>query len=319
MGAIFFSVVIPLYNKQGSVLRAVDSVRRQTHKDFELIVINDGSTDDSLSIVEAVDDRRLTILDQKNSGVSVARNVGIQASVSNYVCLLDADDEWHPEFLDEIAALIKEAPEAALFCARYDTVDESGRRFVGRSSEVEGFFGPLRDFFKSFQKSRSLICSSNVCINKGVFKSIGEFPIGVAVGEDIYVWIKMALQHKVMFSSRILSTIYRDSENRTVTRTNIQAPYHLKIFLFDPKNRALLKSHKSLRGFILTNATVFAVYAAVEKNKNIALAYANALLFMHPLGSLMIYAATIAPVKFLSYARKLRDSLTTKRIDSERK
>ena len=116
-----FSVIMPLYNKERYVKKAIESVIAQTYRDFELIIIDDGSTDNSLEVVRGlkIEDRRLKILTQSNSGVAVARNNGVAASEGEYMCFLDADDWWEANFLEEMDRLITEYPEAGLCATNY--------------------------------------------------------------------------------------------------------------------------------------------------------------------------------------------------------
>ena len=90
----FFSVVIPLYNKEDTVLRALESVRQQTFNDFEVIVVNDGSTDNSYYVIEHYDKLKIKLLNQENKGVSFARNRGVEEAKAELIAFLDADDEW---------------------------------------------------------------------------------------------------------------------------------------------------------------------------------------------------------------------------------
>ena len=110
-----FSVIIPLYNKALYVEKAVRSVWSQTYRDFELIIVDDGSTDGSLSVVESLCSElsqtdlkaKFNIVSQKNSGVSTARNNGVKSARYPYICFLDADDWWEPTFLAEMSRVYR--------------------------------------------------------------------------------------------------------------------------------------------------------------------------------------------------------------------
>lgn len=109
-----FSVVIPLYNKSENITRTLKSVQEQTHTDFEIVIVNDGSTDDSVEKVEDFKDSRIKLYHKKNGGVSDARNYGISRSTRPFIAFMDADDLWKPNYLEEMAKLIEEYPEAGM-------------------------------------------------------------------------------------------------------------------------------------------------------------------------------------------------------------
>ncbi|MCB0445703.1 MAG: glycosyltransferase family 2 protein, partial [Gelidibacter sp.] len=116
----FFSVIIPLYNKEKHIKTTLDSVLAQTFNDFEVIIVNDGSTDKSLKIAETFDDKRIHIHTTENKGVSYARNYGVSKSNSNLIAFLDADDYWFPHHLKDLKHLIKKFPNCGLYCKAYD-------------------------------------------------------------------------------------------------------------------------------------------------------------------------------------------------------
>ena len=109
------SVVIPLYNKADTITRAIQSVLKQTISEWELIVVDNGSTDDGGRHVEAIKDSRIRLIRQENKGVSMARNRGVEEATCDYIAFLDADDEWKPLFLEQSLSLQKEYPECDLY------------------------------------------------------------------------------------------------------------------------------------------------------------------------------------------------------------
>ena len=119
----FFSIIIPLYNKERYVENAIKSILKQTITDYEIIIVNDGSTDSSKEIISKYVSDKIRIIDhQKNKGLSAARNTGIKNATSDYVTFLDADDLWKPNFLQTIKNLISSYPEAHIFATNYDEV-----------------------------------------------------------------------------------------------------------------------------------------------------------------------------------------------------
>ena len=116
----FFSVIIPLYNKENYIEETIKSVLNQSFNDFEVIIVDDGSTDDSLKLASQLQNSKITIITQKNQGASVARNRAINAAKGKYIAPLDADDIWHKNHLSELKSLIHSFPNAGLFCNNYE-------------------------------------------------------------------------------------------------------------------------------------------------------------------------------------------------------
>jgi glycosyltransferase involved in cell wall biosynthesis len=109
------TIIIPLYNKRSYIGRALDSVLHQSFQDFEIIVVDDGSTDNGAEVVKSYDDPRIRLIRQENKGVSVARNTGADRATADFIAFLDADDEWMPRQLETVSGLRKKFPDAGLF------------------------------------------------------------------------------------------------------------------------------------------------------------------------------------------------------------
>lgn len=218
-----FSVVIPLYNKEKHISRAIISVLTQTHNGLELIVIDDGSTDNSLLEVGKFKDNRIKVISQKNSGVSVARNRGIEEANFEYIGFLDADDSWSPNFLEVINELIETYPEAGAYSTAYAFADSSSKMTVPKifSNFEEEWQGIIEDYFK-YSISNSLISASSVVIPKKIFDHIGMFPAGINRGEDLDMWCRVALNYNVVFSNKVCAIYYKNTENRaSLKETNL--------------------------------------------------------------------------------------------------
>ncbi|MEP9356016.1 glycosyltransferase family 2 protein [Xanthobacter sp. KR7-65] len=122
------SVVMPVYNVEAYVADAIRSVLAQTFTDFELIVVDDGSTDASAAIIAGFDDLRLRVIRQTNRGLAGARNTGIRAAAGRYIALLDSDDLWTPDKLDAHVRHLDRAPHVGVSYSQSDFIDDSGRR-----------------------------------------------------------------------------------------------------------------------------------------------------------------------------------------------
>lgn len=208
-----FSVVIPLYNKQQTIDRAVRSVLNQTVQDFEIVVVNDGSTDRGPEVVEAITDPRIRLVHQMNQGVSAARNRGVAESKAELTAFLDADDFWEPGFLEEISVLCGSYPGCGIYATRYSFCRGEDRwpAIVRPLSGLdEGDRGLLRDYFKVASISHPPVCSSATCVRKGALLEVGGFPVGVTSGEDLLTWARLAVRHPVAYSVKPLATFRLD-------------------------------------------------------------------------------------------------------------
>ncbi len=210
------SVVIPLYNKEQHILRAVNSVVHQTIRDFELIVVDDGSTDGGPGIVSSMSDQRIKLITQSNAGVSAARNKGVENATASLIGFLDADDEWESTFLETILRLQRSYPDAGLYATAYREILPDGRKSfpIYKGIPGDGWEGPIPSYFRS-ALGPPPVWSSAVAIPKKVFLEVGGFPLGIQFAEDKEVWERVALRYFICFSSHIGSTYYLDATNRS--------------------------------------------------------------------------------------------------------
>lgn len=207
-----FSVIVPLFNKAPYVKKALDSVIGQSFRDFELIVINDGSSDDSFDIAkETLETSKLAdyqLIHQNNAGVSIARNNGVAASHGDYLCFLDADDWWASSFLERMDWLIREYPEAGIYGTNYFYV-KNGRQSISVTTADTGYI----NYFKAYAERLQMpLWTGAVCIPRSVFFEMGEFEPGLKLGEDFCLWIKVVLRYKVAFLNEPLSFYFQDSD-----------------------------------------------------------------------------------------------------------
>lgn len=183
-------------------MRAINCVLAQTFTNFELIVVDDGSTDRGPEIVRSARDQRIRLIGKANGGVASARNFGISEAKSDLLAFLDADDEWFPDFLARAMLLNKEYPDASVFALGYIFADSADiRRNQRINGLIEGFsLGVINDYFEIACQSDPPICSSSVVIKKQAILDVGGFPLGIRVGEDLLTWAKLAAKYQVVFS-----------------------------------------------------------------------------------------------------------------------
>lgn len=215
-----FSVVLPLYNKEKYIGRAINSVLMQTHSDFELVVVDDGSTDRSRDVVAAFRDKRIRMITQANAGVSSARNAGIRASGNEYIAFLDADDAWKPKFLSSMKQLIEAFPLAGAYSCAFESIEIDGTtkyHFAPGNEFTVADYAVIDDYFRSAMEAY-LITSSSVVVPKRVMNDVGVFNIAYRKGEDIDLWQRIALRYPVAYVNKVHSTVYANSEGRTISR-----------------------------------------------------------------------------------------------------
>ena len=225
-----FSVIIPLYNKAPYVVKAIGSVLAQTFTDYELVIMDDGSKDNSFEIAkEAMESRaRCHLYKQQNAGVSMARNDAVALSQGEYLCFLDADDWWEPTFLEEMDKFVDEFPEAGIYGTNYTIVNETKRKTrVANIGVEEGFEKGYINYCKVYAKNMAMpLWTGAVCVPRKVFDEMHGFPKGIKLGEDFLLWIRIALKYKVAFLNKPLAYYNQDVEvaNRGVGK--LHKPEH---------------------------------------------------------------------------------------------
>lgn len=213
-----FSVIIPLYNKAPYIAKSIESVLGQTYRDFEVIVIDDGSTDQSLEAAKAFENKSITIISQPNSGVSTARNNGVKIAKHPYICFLDADDWWHPTFLEEMKRLITDFPDAGIYGSGYYIV-KNGQERIAPIGVPQGFERGIIDYCEVYAKTLCMpLWTGAVIVPKNIFDEEGGFKSQLKLGEDFDLWIRIALKHKVILVNKPLAYYNQDVEvnNRAI-------------------------------------------------------------------------------------------------------
>lgn len=230
-----FSIIIPVYDKERHIERCLSSVFSQSYSKYEIIVVDDGSTDKSMQVLNELLQLKggsiyqdIRIFRQSNGGVSSARNKGIGEAKYELIALLDADDAWNPLFLETIRGLTEQYPEAGAYATDYDIVRQNGRRYVPHHKYIPNKDSDETDrqkhstlipnYFKSMIYGEPMITSSSVCIRKETFEKAGMFPEEERLGEDKDMWARIALEYPIAFSWYIGATYYENADNRTCLR-----------------------------------------------------------------------------------------------------
>jgi len=219
------SIIIPLYNKGPHIARAINSVLHQTVQNFEIIIVDDQSSDEGLTIVKRYNDPRIFLIEQDHRGVSRTRNHGVDLAKNDFIAFLDADDEWMPRYLETILRLIEKYPEAGMYTTAWkiQTADGKTRWANFQCLPSPPWEGLIPDYFRSAAVGDDPVNSSTVVIPKRIFHEMGGFPEGYWFGEDTDLFGKIALKYPVAFSWEFGEIYHVDALNRS---TEKKMPLH---------------------------------------------------------------------------------------------
>lgn len=226
----FFSVVIPVYNKEPHIARSVSSVISQTFTDFELIIVCDPSTDNSNIEVSKFKDPRIKVFhrDEPGPGGYAARNLGIKVAKAEWVAFLDADDEWYPEHLEKMAALSKQFPQAKVMGCGSETVDPDVSRerlydnYFKKNKDCGSHYLSFFDYINSEVNGMRPLNGITACITKNILERSGAFPASKANrGGDVDTWLRcIEMAGGIAWGSHVSAVYYRNSVNM-VTKTHL--------------------------------------------------------------------------------------------------
>lgn len=235
--SINISVVIPLYNKQNSIAATLQSVLAQTYTNYEIIVVDDGSTDDSARIAEEyirevkgaenceaettvsrLSPLAFRLIKKNNGGVSSARNRGIQEAKYDYIALLDGDDLWDEHYLEEQVKLIQDFPEAKMWGINFAEMSNGELIRKLPTGLPDGYRGYVENYFQIPGRISDLYCSSSVVIRKDVFDKVAYFDERIKYAEDLDMWFRIIATYPVAFYDRYMAFYQYDAENRALNR-----------------------------------------------------------------------------------------------------
>jgi glycosyltransferase involved in cell wall biosynthesis len=211
------SVIIPVYNGEETIRETIESVLDQTCSDFELLIINDGSSDQTLDVVShliaATHDSRIQLFSYPNSGVNASRNRGIQHSIGEFIAFLDADDLWTTDKLETQLMALQTHPDAAVAYSWVDYIDADGN-FLRRGSYCD-FSGNV---YAQLLLSDFLENGSNPLIRRSHLMQVGLFDESLSYGEDWELWIRLAARYPFIAVGRS-QILYRVSFHTASTHT----------------------------------------------------------------------------------------------------
>jgi hypothetical protein len=276
------SVIVPLYNKAGYIDRCLDAILGQSFTDFELIVVNDGSTDGSEKAVERrldPHDPRLRLVSQQNAGPGSARNHGVRLAQSPLVAFLDGDDSWDKDYLkDSVARMEAAAPDVASLTwamTVYPGGESTGQLWKSLAIH-EGLFRAVPTTPASVIVARlaNMLPSSTV-IRTAIFRDLGGYyaKYRCVYSEDTYLYMKMLLRYAVIFDARALPIRFEDASELAKNYAGVRP---IEPFLVDPDGlfddcpepmRPLLRETLARRA--LKTASVYGYWGRVEESRSL--------------------------------------------------
>lgn len=218
----FFSVIIPLYNKEAYITETITSVLNQDFKSFEIIIVNDCSTDNSLSVIQQIKSPHIRVINHpENQGLSATRNTGISVAQGQLIGLLDADDLWEPDFLSSIYQLYTLFPNAHLFGTDYYEQFTFGKRRTNKTIDKakEGTSFLIDDFFSS-NLGQPIVCQSSLTIKKSVLDEMEMFDARIKYAEDVDFYINAFTKYTLAYCYKPLA-IYRNDIPSQMTVSKI--------------------------------------------------------------------------------------------------
>ena len=237
------SVVIPLYNKEAEVERALTSVVEQSLAVGEIIVVNDGSTDNSEAVVQEFikrhPDTNIRVINQENSGVSAARNRGISKAMGEYVALLDADDWWLSNYIAEVCRLMEYFPDCDAYSTAFNVVNGVSHSRAAVPT-TEGYISPADEALMG----RYPIIPSTATLRRSTVLNCGGFPEGMRIGEDQWLWVRM-IQNGAQFAYSPTSLVRysRTASNRSASIYRAEECALSIAELYDPKQSEALNEY----------------------------------------------------------------------------
>lgn len=260
---IEISVVVPLYNKKKSVLETIKAALNQTFNNYEIIVVDDGSTDHSAELVETIKNEKLKIYRKENTGVSDTRNFGITKAQGDYIAFLDADDLWDNLYLERLHMMIESAPECGMFVQNYQTV-----RFDDLPLKLNSPEGHI-EVYKNWEEvfSEMPLVTPAIAVNKKKFIDSGGFDTSLSIGEDLEAWLRISLQYPVCYlnETHVLVVLFSKEYHSRIVPKDYTKHYTYKLVTQKEK---YLNLKDNIFVHRLINRAIFYAYQNFSWDKN---------------------------------------------------
>jgi glycosyltransferase involved in cell wall biosynthesis len=250
------AVIIPAYNRAYCLERAIRSVLTQTFGAYKIIVVDDGSTDGTaaLPIFDKADERLMYVRQEKNRGVSAARNAGVQHSDTPWIAFLDSDDQWHPDKLQRQVAWLENHPDCRIMQTREIWIRNGRRVNAPRTHEKTAgdIFTPSLD--------RCMITPSSVILQRSLFDEAGGFDESFPACEDYDLWLRITCRHRVGLIDECLLTRYGGHGDQLSSSVPVLDKFRIRSIinllqgsLPDERQRAVARSVVCRKAAIVAN------------------------------------------------------------------
>ncbi len=264
------SVIIPVFNGEKTIKETIDSILNQTFKSIELIIIDDGSTDSTVEIIENISDSRIKLFYYPNGGLSTSRNRGISLAQGEYISFIDADDLWTPDKLESQWQALQENPQADVAYSWTDYIDESSNFLKsGRRIKANG------DAFSKLLLFNFLENGSNPLIRQKALEKVGVFDESLTAAEDKDMWLRLAANYEFVCVEKP-QILYRISTNSMSSNLKRQETASLKVieraFIY-PKAEKLQHLKKQSLSYLYQYLTFKAVEAPAQKGQTLTAVY----------------------------------------------
>lgn len=241
------SIVVPAYNAEKTILETIQSIQAQTFADFELIVINDGSTDRTLEILSTVEDPRLKVFSYENGGLPVARNRGIQQSTGQFISFIDADDLWTADKLEAQLTALEQHPKAGVAYSWTSFIDENSQFLYTRD--------PLPytgDVYPRLLIENFISSGSNILVRRALIEAAGEFDPALKSAEDWDYYLRLAARAEFVLVPQY-QILYRRSSQSMTSKVDVMEQYILTVteraFAAAPEHLQFLKNQSLSRTY----------------------------------------------------------------------
>jgi glycosyltransferase involved in cell wall biosynthesis len=246
------SVIIPVYKGAAFIALSIESVLAQSHLDLDLIIVNDGSPDNSVAVIQPYfADPRVKYIEQQNAGVAAARNTGIRAATGDYIALLDQDDLWLPDKLACQVEYLDKHPEIALVHSNIHFIGEAGERIPDPEwAWVAPTYGQVLPELVQWNR----ICTCTVLLRKSVLEQVGLFRQELAPADDWDLWLRVAARHPIGFVDAVTACyrVHQGNESRNLLKMQEAEIRVVETFI---------REHPGAVGDAITRAKLFSLYS----------------------------------------------------------